>query len=744
MRAPRSRAAGAFALALAVSAVVHLAPPSPARAAYTADRLPPVPAVVGYRRAYALQDGVLKGWGFNAGGELGDGAPGVLSQPNPQPIVGLTNVKQVAHSFTHAIALKDDGTVWTWGNNGKGQLGRTGSTKVPAQVPGLAGATWVEAGNETSFAVVGGKIYAWGVNDSGQLGLGDKVNRAAPTLIASPTGIKTVRAGYVHTLATTTGGAVYAWGSNYSGQLGNGTTVDALKPTLVGGLTRIVAVAAGIDHSLALDAARQVWTWGDDERGQLGNDAAWSPIATKPVKVLTGAVAIAAGMFHSVALRSTAEVWSWGAGDNGQLGDAGTADVFVPKKSALKEPALYISAGYYGTGAVTRHGQLWVWGWNGYGQYGNGTTDGSATGGNFGVPTLSKHQFTYDVLLLAVSKANTGHIADMKANLPILADHMKRLSYDKVRLKVDAAANTYFATAADLGCTGDLNHDEYAILNFGLAKAKAEGFVLSRYHHVVTQFDYDLVSSFGCDKPGASGGMVNAPNQAVTIPLLAANTGWLSEGLQGVVGVHELEHGYGLGGLRPHTGQLTCNGVTPFVEWGGACAFDDDAPNNMYALGDGFVPSIPESTDFNENVAYKAAWQWIAPGRVESHASTTPGSFTVTLVPSDEPALADTGVATATVPLPTLNTATRALYLEYRLHARIGNAPTNANKPGVYAIYYQTDQAYLMKVGTPDPNTFNGHKPLPVGLQSVLDPKVRVTVVNVTATAATVKIDILP
>jgi hypothetical protein len=62
----------------------------------------------------------------------------------------------------------------------------------------------------------------------------------------------------------------------------------------------------------------------------------------------------------------------------------------------------------------------------------------------------------------------------------------------------------------------------------------------------------------------------------------------------------------------------------------------------------------------------------------------------------------------------------------------------------VYAIYYQTDQAYLMKVGTPDPNTFNGHKPLPVGLQSVLDPKVKVTVVSVTATAATVKIDILP
>lgn len=84
-------------------------PSARAHAAYTADRLPKIPIVSGYRRAYALQDGVLNGLGFDAGGELGDGAPGVLSRPR----VNLTRVKQVAHSHTHAIALEDDGTLWT-------------------------------------------------------------------------------------------------------------------------------------------------------------------------------------------------------------------------------------------------------------------------------------------------------------------------------------------------------------------------------------------------------------------------------------------------------------------------------------------------------------------------------------------------------------------------------------------------------------------------------------------------------
>ena len=47
---------------------------------------------------------------------------------------------QVEAGIFHTVALKTDGTVWTWGANYYGQLGTGTTTRhnaIPAQVPGL-------------------------------------------------------------------------------------------------------------------------------------------------------------------------------------------------------------------------------------------------------------------------------------------------------------------------------------------------------------------------------------------------------------------------------------------------------------------------------------------------------------------------------------------------------------------------------------------------------------------------------
>jgi alpha-tubulin suppressor-like RCC1 family protein len=48
-------------------------------------------------------------------------------------------VAAVAAGGAHVVALKEDGTVWAWGNNGAGQLGdgSTASSTTPVQVSGL-------------------------------------------------------------------------------------------------------------------------------------------------------------------------------------------------------------------------------------------------------------------------------------------------------------------------------------------------------------------------------------------------------------------------------------------------------------------------------------------------------------------------------------------------------------------------------------------------------------------------------
>ena len=91
---------------------------------------------VGGSTTLALKsDGTLWGWGENISGQLGNGS-GVRDQPTPVPAAPGNDWKQVAEAGPHTLALKRDGTLWSWGNNWAGQLG-TGSTnhsRMPVRV----------------------------------------------------------------------------------------------------------------------------------------------------------------------------------------------------------------------------------------------------------------------------------------------------------------------------------------------------------------------------------------------------------------------------------------------------------------------------------------------------------------------------------------------------------------------------------------------------------------------------------
>lgn len=144
---------------------------------------------------------------------------------------------QIAANGDNTYALKSDGTVYAWGDDGYGQIGNTSASNnqnTPLQ-SNISDVTAIAAGGTTAMAIkTDGTVRDWGDNNTGQLGDGAACGKTCVTPVQAIglTGTGSIAGGYVHSLAETINGSVYGWGSNAEGQLGNGTTTVATEPTL--------------------------------------------------------------------------------------------------------------------------------------------------------------------------------------------------------------------------------------------------------------------------------------------------------------------------------------------------------------------------------------------------------------------------------------------------------------------------------------------------------------------------------
>jgi alpha-tubulin suppressor-like RCC1 family protein len=226
-------------------------------------------------------DGSVWCWGSNAGGQLGIGTSGMMTNSNvPVQVMGLTGVTQISAGELHTCARKSDGTAWCWGKNDKGQLGNdtTTDSNVPVQVKffqgtvkNLTGVLEVAAGQTHSCARLAGEVRCWGLNGNGQLGNNSTTDSARAALVSNLTTPASLAAGGKHACATLTTGTEVCWGLNGSGQLGNGSAMQSLVPAPVSTLTKIAGIGAGDAHSCAFLETETTQCWGSDSQGQLGN-----------------------------------------------------------------------------------------------------------------------------------------------------------------------------------------------------------------------------------------------------------------------------------------------------------------------------------------------------------------------------------------------------------------------------------------------------------------------------------------
>lgn len=310
-------------------------------------------ALVGAGTSHSLaiksSDGSVYGWGSDSAGQLGDNSTATqqvypvqaktTATGNPI-LIGITDI---AGGAAHTIALKSDGTVWTWGSNSSGQLGNGGTTsrKLADQVKTsnsvfLTGVAAISAGDNFSVAVkTDGTVWAWGDNSSGQIGIGSTQTQKYAVQVTlsgggALTGVKRVECGSTHVIAVKTDGTVWSWGNNTNGQLGNGTTTQAKNPVQVKinsttFFTGANAVAAGTSHSAILKTDGSVYACGLNTSGQLSiNSNTQQLYPTQSVSsagpVLANIVDFACGGNHTLVTKNDGTVSGCGLNSSGQAG----------------------------------------------------------------------------------------------------------------------------------------------------------------------------------------------------------------------------------------------------------------------------------------------------------------------------------------------------------------------------------------------------------------------------------------
>lgn len=226
--------------------------------------------------------GEVRCWGDNEYGQLGDGTDSEEAE-SASRVRGLDRVLHIDCGASHACALRDDHSVWCWGDNGLGTLGRDETTELsrePLRVPGLENVSAISLGSGASCALFDeGAPRCWGDNGAGVLGDGSTRSSATPVEASALGPVREIDFGEMHACAVRGEEAsreVVCWGLGSEGALGPrarrrrydpvelfaGVSVDRL-----GIASGSICAATGADPATA--EIRCVGSMGNDPRAGL-------------------------------------------------------------------------------------------------------------------------------------------------------------------------------------------------------------------------------------------------------------------------------------------------------------------------------------------------------------------------------------------------------------------------------------------------------------------------------------------
>jgi alpha-tubulin suppressor-like RCC1 family protein len=314
-------------------------------------------------------------------------------------------------SENYTIALKENGTVWCWGEGIRNELGIE-NKKVPGMIKGLDKIIAVSAGFSNAVALKSdGTVWEWSIyhpDPSYQ----EKNLVKSPRKVEGVENIVAISAGYEHVLALGKNGDIYEWSTRYHDDV-SGKWIRKVEVRSVKNIDNAVSIAAGTHISFAIKKDGSVWNWytkdeipgfdvdlkipkevkelngvknisladcggerfiaikSDDDIVVGEREWEEEKWQIKNIEYLKDVISVKFGADYFVALKRDGTVWTWGYNDFGQLGNGSRNESENPSMVNGIDNCISISAGYLHVAVISSDGNIKTWGDNSLYQLGH-------------------------------------------------------------------------------------------------------------------------------------------------------------------------------------------------------------------------------------------------------------------------------------------------------------------------------------------------------------------------------------
>ena len=248
-------------------------------------------------------------------------------------------------------------------------------------------------------------LWAWGDNFNGQLGIGTVTDLKGPQQTEPVIVMEDVKAvstggsaGNNHTLIVKTDGTLWVCGSNSSGQLGTGSIGDGVHPTPEYIMDDVISVCSN-HSSFAIKSDNSLWAWGDNFYGELGTGSTEPQYS--PIKIMDDVAYVNSSGSDTFVIKTDGSLWAWGLNHPGTLGTGSTEPQYSPIK--IMDDVAYVCGGFLISCAIKTDGSLWAWG-STWGEDGNHN------------PTYEPIHIADDVVVASLEEANHDYVFFLKSD----------------------------------------------------------------------------------------------------------------------------------------------------------------------------------------------------------------------------------------------------------------------------------------------------------------------------------------